>query len=177
MTNYRRSRTSGSTFFFTVNLADRRSDLLIRRIDALREAFHAVKAAHPFAIDAIVILPEHLHTIWTLPADDAQYAVRWRLIKTRFSRRVPPIEPRSQSRVSKGERGIWQRRYWEHEIRGNTDMQRHLDYIHVNPVKHGYVSRASDWPHSSIHRYIAQGDLTTDWACDPAAIDVGERLE
>lgn len=177
MTNYRRSRRSGSTFFFTVNLADRRSDLLTRRIDDLREAFRAVMAAHPFAIDAIVVLPEHLHTIWKLPTEDANFAMRWRLIKTRFSRNFPPSEPQSQSRLSKGERGIWQRRYWEHEIRDNIDMQRHLDYIHINPVKHGYVSRASDWPHSSIHRYIARGDLTTNWACDPTASALGERLE
>lgn len=104
MTNYRRSWTPGSTFFFTANLADRRNDLLIEHIDLLREAFRAVAAAHPFTIDAIVILPEHLHAIWTLPPDDADYALRWRLIKTRFSRGLPNTEARSASRIVKRER-------------------------------------------------------------------------
>ena len=177
MTNYRRSWKPGSKFFFTANLADRRNDLLIQHVDLLREAFRAVWATHPFTIDAIVVLPEHVHAIWTLPPDDADYALRWRLIKTRFSRGLPDTEARSASRVVKRERGIWQRRYWEHEIRDEHDMQRHVDYIHINPVKHGYVERASDWPHSSIHRYIAKGDLSTDWACmmDIPGAGAGER--
>jgi putative transposase len=97
------------------------------------------------------------------------------LIKTRFSRAMPQTERRSASRESKGERGIWQRRYWEHEIRDGIDMQRHVDYIHINPVKHGYVARAADWPHSSIHRFIDLGDLPRDWACNREEIAVGER--
>lgn len=175
MTTYRRSLTLGSTFFLMVNLFDRRYDLLIQHIDLLREAFQAVLAAHPFTIDAIVVLPEHLHAIWTLPPDDADYALRWRLVKTRFSRGIPKTEERSESRIAKHERGIWQRRYWEHEIRDENDMQRHVDYIHINPVKHGYVKRASDWPHSSIHRCIAKGDLPADWACEANLAVAGER--
>ena len=175
MTQYRRSLTPGSTYFFTVNLADRRSKLLTAHVDLLRQAFAAVKAAHPFAIDSMVVLPEHLHAVWTLPPDDADYALRWRLIKTRFSRGMPQTEQRSDSRIAKGERGIWQRRYWEHEIRDEIDMQRHVDYIHINPVKHGHVVRATDWPHSSIHRYIERGDLPRDWACDCEGVGMGER--
>lgn len=176
MTQYRRSRTPGSTYFFTVNLSDRRSRLLLDNIDALRNAFAAVRADHPFTIGAIVVLPDHLHALWTLPIDDANYALRWRLIKTRFSRTLPKTEQRSESRISKGERGIWQRRYWEHEIRSDDDLQRHVDYIHINPVKHGYVKRATDWPHSSIHQYAERGDLTIDWACEPMALLAGEAV-
>ena len=175
MTQYRRSLTPGSTYFFTVNLASRRSQLLASHVEVLREAFAAVLAAHPFVIDAAVVLPDHLHAVWTLPPGDANYALRWRLIKTRFSRAMPRTERRSDSREAKGERGIWQRRYWEHEIRDALDMQRHVDYIHINPVKHGYVARAADWPHSSIHRFIDRGDLARDWACDCDGDGMGER--
>ena len=175
MTQYRRSLTPGSTYFFTVYQSNRRSTLLTLHVDVLREAFVAVMAAHPFVIDAMVVLPDHLHAVWTMPPDDADYALRWRLIKTRFSRAMPRTERRSASREAKGERGIWQRRYWEHEIRDAIDMQRHVDYIHINPVKHGYVVRATDWPHSSIHRFIERGDLPRDWACDCEEVAMGER--
>ena len=175
MTQYRRSLTPGSTYFFTVNLANRSGALLTTHIDILREAVAAVKTAHPFAINAMVILPDHLHAVWTLPPDDAGYALRWRLIKTRFSRAMPRIEGRSHSRMAKGERGIWQRRYWEHEIRDAIDMQRHMDYIHINPLKHGYVAHAADWPYSSIHRFIERGDLPRDWAWACEEIGMGER--
>ena len=122
-----------------------------------------VKQRHPFHIDAMVILPDHLHCVMTLPAGDADYPMRWTLIKAGFSRRIPKTERRNSSRVDKGERGIWQRRYWEHMIRDEHDYARHVDYIHFNPVKHGYAQRAADWPYSSIHRYIAAGVLTRDW--------------
>lgn len=174
MTNYRRSWTPGSTYFFTVNLAERRLDLLVRHHDLLRAAFRHVMARHPFAIDAIVVLPEHLHAIWTLPPGDADYATRWRLIKTYFSRGLPKTERRSRSRLSKKERGIWQRRYWEHEIRNEEDLRRHIDYIHYNPVKHRHVAMAADWPHSSFHRFVARGDLPADWACEPSPLSAGE---
>ncbi len=118
----------------------------------------------PFTIDAIVILPEHLHAVWTLPAGDNDFALRWRLIKTTFSRNLPHVERRSASRVAKGERGIWQRRYWEHLIRDEEDFARHVDYIHFNPVKHHRVKNVSDWPHSSFHRYVQDGILPMDWA-------------
>lgn len=125
-----------------------------------------VKRKHPFHIDAMVVLPEHLHAIWTLPTDDADFATRWMLVKAGFSRQAPPLERRSPSRVTKGERGIWQRRYWEHLIRDEKDFARHVDYIHFNPVKHGHAMRAVDWPYSSVHRYIRLGLVVPDWASD-----------
>lgn len=137
VTNYRRNFVPGESYFFTVNLADRRSSLLIERIDSLRRAFRYARAGHPFTLDAIVVLPDHLHTIWTLPPGDLDFANRWRLIKTEFSRALKPNQPASPSRSAKGERDIWQRRYWEHTLRDEIDFQRHCDYIHFNPVKHG----------------------------------------
>jgi len=168
MTVYRRANVPGATFFFTVNLAQRhRNQLLFENIDLLREIFREVKARHPFFIDAIVVLPEHLHTIWTLPEGDADFKTRWSLIKAGFSRHIPLGERRSESRVKRGERGIWQRRYWEHVIRDEQDFERHVDYIHWNPVKHGWVKRVADWRHSSFHAYVRRGIYRADWACGP----------
>ncbi len=124
----------------------------------------SVKQRHPFHIDAMVILPDHLHCVWTLPEGNADYPLCWALIKAGFSRRIPRTERRNSSRADKGERGVWQRRYWEHMIRDERDYARHVDYIHFNPVKHGYVPCAAEWPYSSIHRYIAAGMLTRDWS-------------
>jgi putative transposase len=163
---YRRANVPGATYFFTVNLADRKSALLVDHIHALKESIHRVKTAHPFEIDAMVVLPDHLHAVWTLPMNDADFATRWALIKAGFSRRLPKTERISASRQSKGERGIWQRRYWEHLIRNDDDFARHIEYIHYNPVKHGYVASAAEWPHSSIHRYIRDGMVPADWATD-----------
>ena len=160
---YRRADVAGATYFFTVNLAERRRTLLTDHIDTLRTAMRDVKQRHPFHIDALVILPDHLHCVWTLPEGDADYPLRWALIKAGFSRRIPKTERPNLSRADKGERGVWQRRYWEHMIRDEGDYTRHVDYVHFNPVKHGYASRAADWPYSSIHRYIAAGTLTRDW--------------
>ncbi|MFN0316937.1 MAG: REP-associated tyrosine transposase [Burkholderiales bacterium] len=160
---YRRSDVSGGTYFFTVNLADRRSDLLVRHIGELRAAMARVKDAHPFAVVAMVALPEHLHAIWRLPPGDAGYPLRWSLIKAGFSRKLAKRERISTSRESKRERGIWQRRYWEHKIRDETDLARHVDYIHYNPVKHGWVKRPIDWPHSTIHGYIGRQMVSPDW--------------
>jgi putative transposase len=176
MTNYRRSNIAGASYFFTVNLADRSQSLLIDHIASLRSAFAYTRDRHPFVVDAIVILPEHLHTIWTLPDGDNDFALRWRLIKTVFSRGLPHVEFRSDSRLRKGERSIWQRRYWEHLIRDEADFSQHVDYIHINPVKHGLVSRVADWPHSSFHRYVRAGLMPMDWAVDAGANWVcGER--
>jgi putative transposase len=175
MTNYRRNRVAGGSYFFTVNLADRTSTLLVDHIDLLRNAIRYTRERHPFTVDAMVVLPDHLHTVWTLPLDDADYALRWRLIKTMFSRGVPRNENRTVSRMNKGERGIWQRRYWEHTIRDDLDFSRHVDYVHINPVKHGYVARVQDWPHSSFHRYMKDGVLPSDWATDSEMEEVGER--
>ena len=163
MTNYRRNFVKGGSYFFTVALADRGKSLLVDHMDVLRNAFCQVKAAYPFGLDAIVVLPEHLHCIWTLPSGDASYPDRWRRIKAAFSRRLPDRYPRSSSKVLKGERGIWQRRYWEHTLRDEEDCQRHMDYIHYNPVKHGYVDRVVDWPHSTFHRYVKAGIYPRNW--------------
>jgi len=175
---YRRANVPGGTYFFTVNLADRSSTALVDYVAVLREAVRKVKQRHPFRIDAFVVLPDHLHAIWTLPEGDANFAKRWMLIKSGFSRRIPGGEYRAASRVSKGERGIWQRRYWEHLIRDEDDYQRHVDYIHYNPVKHGYVQHPADWAHSSIHRYIDEGTIRHDWGGEVCAADgagFGER--
>jgi putative transposase len=162
--HYRRSKTEGGTYFFTVNLADRRSELLVQNIDALRHAMRDVRHRHPFTIVAMVVLPDHLHALWRLPPDDANFPMRWSLIKAAFSRQIPKAERIRNSCRKKRERGIWQRRYWEHRIRHDNDLARHVDYIHFNPVKHGYVARPADWRYSSIHRCIKRGWLTADWA-------------
>lgn len=164
MTNYRRNFVAGGSYFFTVNLADRQSRLLTDNIELLREAFRYTRSRHPFQIEAIVVLPEHIHTIWTLPPDDLDYATRWRLIKTMFSRGLPKGERISHSRCDRGERGIWQRRYWEHTLRDELDFERHADYIHFNPVKHGHVKSATEWPYSSFRRFVELGGCPADWA-------------
>lgn len=154
----------GGTFFFTVALADRQSSLLVERVDALRYAFRAARHARPFVTEAIVVLPDHIHCLWTLPSQDRDFPTRWAHIKAIFSRSVGQGEYRSASRIRKRERGIWQRRYWEHQIRDEDDLRRHVDYIHFNPVKHGYAERVADWPHSSFHRWVRVGVLPGDWA-------------
>ncbi|WP_160077351.1 transposase [Pseudomonas sp. 8AS] len=175
MTAYRRDRTPGATWFFTLNLADRSQRLLVERVDLLRASFRHVMLRHPWHIDAIVILPDHLHALCTLPANDANFSLRWRLIKTGFSRALPRDERISPSRQSKGERGVWQRRYWEHRIRDEDDFRRHVDYIHHNPRKHGHVQCVADWPWSSFHRYVQAGLLPADWAGgDISLLQAGE---
>jgi putative transposase len=165
---YRRAWVPGGTYFFTVTLADRSQALLTEHIEALRHAVRGVRACHPFEILAMVVLPEHLHCIWQLPDGDQDYPTRWALLKPAFSRQITREDERiSQSRQRKRERGIWQRRYWEHCIRDADDLQRHIDYIHYNPVKHGHVQRPIDWPYSSIHRYVRHGLLPADWAGAP----------
>jgi putative transposase len=177
MTNYRRASIAGGTYFFTVNLADRRRTLLTDSIRALRTAFRYTRERHPFAIEAIVVLPDHLHTLWTLPGGDADFPLRWQLLKAAFSRQLPQNEVVSGSRLRKGERGIWQRRYWEHAIRDRDDFNRHFDYIHFNPIKHGYASQVGDWPYSSFHRMARLGFYPIGWtkADGDAAGDFGER--
>jgi len=164
--HYRRAVTKGGTFFFTVNLADRSSSLLTERIQELRNSVRKVQAAHHFTIVAMVVLPEHLHAIWSLPIGDCNYPLRWSLIKSNFSRSLKKMEYINNSRRRRRERGIWQRRYWEHQIRDEEDLSRHVDYIHINPVKHGYTNSAVQWPYSSIHRYIRQGVLPYNWSAD-----------
>lgn len=163
MTDYRRHFVPGGSYFFTVALAQRSGRLLTDNIALLRRAVSDVKHEQPFVLVAMVVLPEHLHCVWTLPAGDCDYPTRWKKIKALFSRGLPKGERRSTSRVAKGERGIWQRRYWEHTLR-NDDMRRHVDYIHFNPVKHGYVQSVKEWPYSTFHRYVRQGLYADDWA-------------
>jgi putative transposase len=123
-----------------------------------------VRRAHPFRIHGWVVLPDHLHAVIELPPGDADFATRWRLIKAGFSRRLPPIERRSAVRVARGERGIWQRRFWKHLIRDERDFSAHMDYVHFNPVKHGHVARVADWPYSTFHALVAEGIYPADWA-------------
>ena len=154
MADYRRNFAAGATFFFTVNLEDRNERLLTENIDLLRAAFHYTHARRPFAIDAIVVLPDHLHTIWTLPEGDADFATRWMLIKSSFSRGLQKGETVSASRQRRRERGIWQRRYWERTIRDEADFATHVEYVHYNPVKHGHAPDQAAWPYSSYQRWI-----------------------
>jgi putative transposase len=178
MVGYRRNRIEGGTFFFTLTLADRRSKALVDHVGALRSAFRAARQERPFSMDAIVVLPDHLHAILTLPPGDADFAGRWRRVKGYFSTRLlaAGVEVR---RHPNGELALWQRRYWEHTIRNEVDFERHVDYIHYNPVKHRLVPRVRDWPHSSFHRYVRQGILPQDWAGDvsEAGLNYGERRE
>ena len=165
MPNYRRVRVPGGTFFFTVNLLRRDRSLLVDHIAELRAAFRIARASRPFGIIAMVVLPEHLHCIWRLPPADAENAARWSRIKSEFSRRLPRDEGERcpASRVTRRERGVWQRRYWERVLRDERDLAAHVDYIHFNPVKHGLVARAGDWPHSTFHRYVRGGLLDANW--------------
>lgn len=168
MSNYRRSHVPGGTWFFTLTLADRQSRLLIEEIALLRHAYGQTRRARSFQTLAICILPDHLHAIWTLPEGDADYAGRWSLLKSTFSRQLP-VAAQSPSKARKREKGIWQRRYREHQIRDESDLQRHVDYIHYNPLKHGLVERVADWPYSSFNRYVEKGLLPSDWACSTGA--------
>ena len=224
MPNYRRARVPGASYFFTVTLADRAEHWLVEQIDALRGAFARTRGELPFRVDAIVVLPDHLHCIWTLPPGDANFSLRWQRIKGRFThachaadavRTTPIARPSPVGRSFSApiarpspvgrsfsapiarpgpvgrsfsapiarpspvgrsfsapiaDRRIWQHRFWEHVLRDDRDFERHVDYIHFNPVKHGHAGRAADWPHSSIHRYIRTGLLLPDWAGD-AEID------
>ncbi len=175
MTDYRRNRVPGGTDFFTVNLADRRSDLLMREIDAFRDAVRKVRAQNHFHVDAWVVLPERMHCVWTLPDGDTNFSVRWQAIKTAFSRGMTLGEPRSVSRAGKGERGIWQRRFWEHSIRDDRDYAADLDYVHFNPVKHGLVTHVAAWQYSSFHRCVARGLYPAAW--NGGSTDVAEARE
>jgi putative transposase len=166
MTRYRRVRVGGGLYFFTVALADRSSDLLVREMPRLRRIYGTVRRERPFETVAICVLPDHLHAIWAMPEGDADYPLRWSLIKGGFSRGLMAKAPTSESKLRKREKGIWQRRYWEHAIRNDDDLGRHLNYIHYNPVKHGIVPRAADWPYSSFHRFVEREQLPLDWGGD-----------
>src|SRR5262245_48168161 len=176
MPNYRRAFVPGGCWFFTVNLLDRQSKLLTDEIDALRDATRRTRQRYPFQIDTFVVLPDHLHSIWTLPPGDADFTLRWRMIKSYFAKSQPKTEWLSPVRRARGERGIWQRRFWEHLIRNDHDFQRHVEYCYINPVKHGHVTRVQDWPFSSFHRDVRAGIFPLDWAGDfEQAGTFGER--
>ena len=164
MTEYRRVYIPGVTWFFTVNLACHRGNhLLVEKIDQLRTAFRYVKERRPFRINAVVIMPDHLHCIWTLPEGDSDCSTRWNLLKGQFSRAIDRGERVSESRCKRRERGLWQRRFWAHLITDQDDFNRHFDYIHWNPVKHGCVRRVVDWPHSSFHKFVELGVYPAIW--------------
>ena len=165
MVRYRRNFVAGGTYFFTATLGDRRSSVLIDHIRGLRAAVRITRGTHPFTIDAVVVLPDHVHIVMTLPAGDADFSIRLSLIKRKFTMWVARAGVHIP-RHPNGEHALWQRRFWEHTIRDEKDFARHVDYIHFNPVKHGLVARVRDWPHSSFHHYVRRGVLPEDWAGD-----------
>ena len=165
---YRRSRAKGAAFFFTVVTHGRRRFLCDEaNIKLIREAFQQVINRHPFSVDAFVLLPDHLHCLWTLPENDADFSMRWRQIKSYFSRKYHA--------ECKGGQAIWQHRFWEHQIRDDGDFARHVEYIHFNPVKHGLVNSPKAWPYSTFHRFVQQGIYPGDWGADKA-IDFDENV-
>lgn len=153
MAQYIRPVRPGAAMFFTVALAAPGDDLLVRQIARLRAAVAVTRAERPFDILAWVVLPDHLHAVWRLPEGDADFSTRWRLIKGRFAHGLP-AQARSASKRSKSEKGIWQRRFWEHHIRDAPDMARHLRYCHLDPVRHGFVERVEEWPFSSVRQDV-----------------------
>jgi REP-associated tyrosine transposase len=168
--HYRRVRVPGATYFFTA-IAYRRCPIFTSRLAvlALDQAIADVRTRHPFEVEAQVVLPDHLHAVWTLPEGDADYSMRWRLIKTHFTRAYVQSQQaaaRNASRTAKGEQAVWQRRFWEHLIRDQRDFAAHVDYIHYNPVRHGLVAAPRDWPHSTFVEWVARGVYELDWGSD-----------
>jgi len=171
MPEYRRTFTPGGTFFFTVVSYHRLPIFTSERArEILRAAWRDVQTRYPFTIEAVCLLPEHIHCIWTLPEGDGNTSVRWKEIKHLFTRQylneIGPASERSASRLNRGEAAVWQRRFWEHDIRDETDFNRHMDYLHYNPVKHRLVNALGDWPWSSFHRYVRLGYYPADWGAD-----------
>jgi putative transposase len=168
MPEYRRSCLEGGTFFFTV-VTYRRLPILTNPVsrNLLRLAWTNTMERYPFTTDAVCLLPDHLHCIWTLPQGDTNYSIRWGEIKRIYSKaylqKIGKGESRNESRRKRGEAAIWQRRFWEHTIRDESDLNVHLDYIHYNPVKHGLAKNVSDWPWSSFHRFVKMGLYHPDW--------------
>ena len=176
MADYRRHRVPGGTYFFTVNLQHRRDDTLVANIDAVRAAVRTIKRRRPFHIDAWVVLPDHMHCVWTLPPGDTDFSARWRDIKGLFSRSLPIVQDRSAVQARREEKGIWQRRFWEHAVRDERDYAAHVDYVHFNPVKHGLADHPAAWPFSSFCRCVARGIYPADWAGGGADLaQAGER--
>lgn len=170
MSNYRRANTKGGTYFFTVITYRRRKILCYEEVRiALREGIRQTRETHPFTIDAWVLLPDHLHCIWTLPEGDANFGIRWAMIKrfvTKQCRSLHRDDWMTASKRKRKESTLWQRRFWEHQIRDEQDYERHIDYIHFNPVNHGLVDKVVDWPHSTFHRYVKSEVYQENWAGD-----------
>ncbi|CAN5459848.1 transposase [soil metagenome] len=166
--NYRRLKTPGACYFFTVVSYNRQKIFCYDKNPyLLKESLLAVKRRHPFTIDAFILMPDHLHCIWTLPSGDSDYSLRWMLIKGLFSRQCKKLNTGTpNNRIKKREQSVWQRRFWEHQIRNDKDFMQHMDYIHYNPVKHGLVKSAKEWPYSSLHRYIVAGIYPESWGRD-----------
>jgi putative transposase len=168
MANYRRAKVAGGIYFFTVVTHRRKRFLCSENVrSALRDGVQATRMVYPFDIDAWVLLPDHLHCVWTLPPDDANFGIRWAMIKRFVSKRCGPDLNRdewmNESKRIRKESAIWQRRFWEHMIRDERDFEKHVEYIHYNPVKHNWVPRAVDWPYSTFHRYVRKGLYSNDW--------------
>ena len=163
----RRVLQPGASYFFTLVVHERANLFATaENVDRWRAAVAKVQRKRPFAVEAEVILPDHLHVLWTMPDGDADYATRIRLVKTEFTKSLrldDRVTPANKSRANKGERDVWQRRYWEHTIRDAHDFQVRLDYIHYNPVKHALVQRAADWPHSTFRDWVAKGNYDPWW--------------
>jgi putative transposase len=183
MSRYRRAATAGACYFFTV-VAYRRQTIFCDEVfrNALRAAITSVRVAYPFVIDAWVLLPDHLHCVWTLPEGDADFSTRWKLIKRAVSVACREdyrcADLMTASKIKHRESTIWQRRFWEHQIRDDSDLERHVDYLHFNPVKHGHVKRVVDWQHSTFHRNEQQGIYLPDWSgnSDNVKLDAGELM-
>jgi len=177
MPNYIRNRFKGGCYFFTVNLLERhQNELLTEQIDLLRDVVKRVKNQHPFHFDGWVVLPEHMHFILTLPEGDDDYAIKIRLIKTYFSKSLPNTERRSLVRQKRGERGIWQRRFWEHSIPDEANYIAHMDYLHYNPLKHGHVEQVKDWPYSTFHHLVKRKVYPESWGGNLVELEVGESF-
>jgi len=167
MPNYKRLKGKGLTVFFTVVTYKRRP--LFQEDNAsecLRRCFDVTRSKYPFIQDAICVLPDHIHTIWTLPEDDNNYSLRWASIKSGFTRAYGKEHDDgyiNRSRKDRRERGFWQRRFWEHVIRDEEDLTRHLEYIHYNPVKHGLANAPAEWKWSSFHEYVKNGYYLMNW--------------
>lgn len=181
MPDYRRANVTGGTYFFTV--ATHRRQPLLTHDDvrqALREGIRKAKERFPFKIDAWALLPDHLHCIWTLPEGDADFSTRWGMIKRYVSQQCAARYCHSQrssaSRIRRKEAGLWQRRFWEHQIRDDEDYRRHVDYIHWNPVKHGYAQHVKDWPYSTFHRFVSEGHYPPDWGGDQVSLDTDDSF-
>lgn len=176
MPEYRRFPVEGGTFFFTVVTFNRLPILTSEKArEILRFAWKSTQERFPFKTDAICLLPNHLHCIWTLPDGDPNYSVRWKEIKRLFTKgyleQIGPGETRSESRIKRNEAAIWQRRFWEHTIRDDRDFNQHVEYIHYNPVKHGVVKHPVNWPWSSFHQYLKMGYYAESWGST-----VGEEI-